>query len=107
MVVVAGVLLALRGPIAPPHTTLYVLSTLLHPAAPQIVVGVRIRPPTRAEQEAGSSVVFTCDGRCIVDLEKQAPYSYDFAWGQAVDNATIYRDIGHGLIESVTKGYNG
>jgi hypothetical protein len=73
----------------------------------QITVGVRLRPPTRAELESGIPCGFTAEPRAVLDVEKQTPYPFDYVWGIGADNAAIYRDIGRSIIESIIKGYNG
>ena len=73
----------------------------------QIAVGVRIRPPTRAEADSGVAVAFNAEAKTVMDVEKQTPYPFDCVWGSASDNAAIYRDMGQTIIESIIKGYNG
>ncbi len=73
----------------------------------QITVGVRLRPPTRAEVDTGAPPAFLAEPKAVLDVEKQAPYPFDFVWGSTADNAVIYKDMGRSIIESITKGYNG
>ena len=74
-----------------------------------IRVGVRVRPPLRAAEEATSMIVAEEEGTIAVRIE--VAYKYEtFAFAsvhQSQDNEALFEAVGTPLLRSAIDGYNG
>ncbi len=74
-----------------------------------IQVAVRVRPLSRAEQEAGQTSAWVQQGSSLVpaDARDGTKYSLDHVFGPEWSTRAIYDKVAAGLLHQVIAGFNG